>query len=132
MINFLVLKRKNSLWRQPVWDFFMVFGLPGGILTGLQEKKLVSFRHTFGVANCAKSFGSHQAAEIICWVPETSMDCFEGPEDAMFFHVDGKMEFTGVAQIWLLSDDEQNENFFDHVNLLSQITSGSTSSTNSV
>ena len=90
MIKFLVLKRKNSLWRQPVWDFFMVFGLPGGILRGLQEKKLVSFRHTFGVANCAKSFGSHQAAEIICWVPETSMDCFEGPEDAMFFHVDGE------------------------------------------
>ena len=49
------------------------------------------------------------------------------------FHVDGDaMELAEFAQIWLLSDDEQNENFFDHVNLLSQITSGSTSSTNSV
>ncbi len=34
-----------------------------------------------------------------------------------------KMGFTGVTLISLLSDDEQNTNFFDYVNLISQITS---------
>ena len=51
------------------------------------------------------------------------VSCFQGPEDAMGTMFMGKMGFTGVTQIWLLSDDGQNENFFDHVNLISQITS---------
>ena len=51
------------------------------------------------------------------------VDCFQAPEDAMSTMLMEKMGFTGVTLISLLSDDEQNTNFFDYVNLISQITS---------